>query len=74
MVTRIASNIPGAKILKKPKVLSWFKEDVFCEFELNNKQFTIEEPFGDNSRYLIGTNPPGNCEELEIIEEAFRNA
>lgn len=73
-VTRIVSNIPNTLILKRPKLLSWFNEDIFCEFYFKNKSFTIEEPFGDHSRYLIGANPPGYCEELEIIEEVFRNA
>jgi hypothetical protein len=47
---------------------------VFCEFELNNKLFTILEPFGDNSRYLISKEPVGYCGELELIQEAFKNA
>lgn len=74
-VYRIIEKIPNVKLLKKPKFLSGFSgdDDIFCEFEINNKQFTIEEPFGDNSRYLIGSNPPGYCSELEIIEQAFKD-
>jgi hypothetical protein len=71
---QVAAKIPEVRILKKPKFLSWFKEDVFCEFELNNKLFTILEPFGDNSRYLISKEPVGYCGELELIQEAFKNA
>ena len=71
-VSKVVSRIKNAKILKKPKFLSGFRgEDIFCEFELNEKKFTIEEPFGDNSRYLVSTNPPGHCEELELIEREF---
>ena len=74
-VSRIASKVPNVKLLKTPKFLSWFRDDdIFCEFAINDKKFTIEEPFGDNSRYLIGANPPGHCEELEIIEMTFKNA
>ncbi len=74
-VSRIAAQIPNAKLLKKTKDLSGLRgEDVFCEFELNSKLFTIEGPFGDNSRYLIGSNPPKHCPELELIEKAFINA
>ena len=74
-VYRIIEMIPNVKLLRKPKFLSGFRgEDVFCEFEINNKQFAIEEPFGDNSRYLIGSNPPGYCPESEFIEQAFKDA
>ncbi len=74
-VTKIVSLIPKVDVLKKPKYFSWFKDsDVFCIFKLNGREFTIEEPFGDNSRYLIGANPPGHCAEISIIEEAFKNA
>lgn len=74
-VTRIVENIPNVTILKKPKFLSWFRDDdVFCVFILNNTEFTIEEPFGDNSRYLIVANPPRHCPELSTVEVAFSNA
>jgi len=74
-VSKIVGKIPNTKVLKKPKFLSGFRdEDIFCEFEVNEKKFTIEEPFGDNSRYLICSNPPGHCKELELIEREFINA
>jgi len=73
-VTKIIEKIPNATITKRPKFLSWFRDgDVFCIFNINNKVFTIEEPFGDNSRYLIGANPPDHCSEIAIIEEAFKS-
>ena len=74
-VVRIVGSIPNVTILKKPKFLSWFRDDdIFCVFMLNNKEFTIEEPFGDNSKYLIVSNPPGHCSELLTVEAAFNNA
>ena len=73
--TRIAASIPNVKLMKKPKFFSWFRDGgVFCVFKLNNKEFTIEEPFGDNSRYLIISNPPNHYPELSEIEAAFKNA
>ncbi len=73
-VTKIIETIPDVKIIKKPSFLSWFRDnEIFCIFELNNREFTIEEPFGDNSRYLISAKPPGHCAELAIIEEAFKS-
>jgi len=74
-VTKIIEKIPNVQITKRPKLLSWFRDgDIFCIFKLNNNEFTVEEPFGDNSRYLIGANPPGHCAEIDIIEEAFKRA
>ena len=71
----IVESISNVVILKKPKLFSWFIDgDVFCVFVLNNKEFTIEEPFGDNSRYLIASNPPGHCSELLTVEAAFNDA
>ena len=73
-VAKIIESIPNVKLKKKPKFFSWFRNnDVFCIFELNNREFTIEEPFGDNSRYLIGCNPPCHSPEIIIIEKAFKD-
>jgi hypothetical protein len=73
--TNIVKLIPSVRLIKKPKkFLSWWREDIFCEFELNGVHFIIEEPFGDNSRYWIGGKNPGWCSELEIIEQAFKSA
>jgi len=53
--TRVIETIPGVKVLRRPKrFLSWFREDVFCEFELGGATYLVEEPFGDNSRFWIG--------------------
>ncbi len=73
-VSKIIEAIPNVTIIKKPKFLSWFRdEDVFCIFNLNNKVFSVEEPFGDNSRYLIGAMSPGDCSEIVTIENAFKS-
>jgi hypothetical protein len=71
--TAIVERIPGVIVKRRPKkFLSDFREDVFCEFELNGVTFEIEEPFGDNSRYWIGKAGGGWCPEVEIVERAFR--
>ena len=73
--TRIASSIEGVRILRKPKkLLSWFREEVFCEFELEGVRFEILEPFGDNSRFLIGSEQSGAESSLEKVRKAFSNA
>ncbi|MDH5444460.1 MAG: hypothetical protein OEY52_02820 [Gammaproteobacteria bacterium] len=75
-VFKIISSIDGVNITKKPKrIFSWFRESVFCEFEINGIQFEIEEPFGDNSRYWVGKSKHGGyCDELLLVADAFRNA
>ena len=73
-VVRIVERIPEAVIIQRPKLLSWLREDVFCRLEVGQQAFTVEEPFGDNSRYLVGAEPPGWCPQLEVVEKAFREA
>src|SRR5262245_34019463 len=58
-VCRVVERIAGARITTRPKFLSWSRQDVFCEFELDGASFQIEEPYGDNSRYWVGRKPPG---------------
>lgn len=71
---RIAAGVSGVEIVKAPKkVFSWFREAVFCEFTIQGNLYEIEEPFGDNSRYLIsGVNNPSP--ELNQVLEAFKAA
>jgi hypothetical protein len=38
-------------------------KDEICSFELSGERFIICEPFGDNSRFWIGTEPPHWCPE-----------
>ena len=73
-VVHIAQGIPDVVIVRKPKMFSWFREEVFCEFKVGEQLFTVEEPFGDNSRFLVGAEPPGWCPQLELVEMAFREA
>jgi hypothetical protein len=51
--------------------LSWFREEQFCEFEVEGQRFVIEEPYGDNSRYWIGPEPPAWCEQIGVVRDAF---
>lgn len=48
--------------------------DEFATFELNGKTFVLEEPFGDNSRYLIYQQPPQPSAELNALMTAFAQA
>jgi len=53
-VCRRVSRIPGVTITRTPKALSWWREESFCEFSLDDVPYEIVEPYGDNSRYWIG--------------------
>ena len=70
---KIVRSIPGARVLKRPRFLSFTKEEEFCEFEVKGQKFKAWEPFGDSSRYWIGPDPPHWCEQLEIVRRVFAN-
>src|SRR2546430_1616831 len=63
--------IPGATIIKQAPFRLFKGEDVFCEFVLDGQRFKIWEPNGDNSRYWVGPVPPGSCEQVTVVREAF---
>jgi len=67
----LVRTIPGATVVREPRFLSYWREDEFCEFEVNGQRFKAEEPFGDNSRYWIGPEPPRWCAQLESVRQAF---
>lgn len=73
---RIARTIPGARMITRPPVpvFGWFGPDAFCRFRIDSTEFVIEEPYGDNSRYLICANPPSPVPELSTVREAFLRA
>jgi hypothetical protein len=72
---KIASKIPGARILRGPRVLSDFRDDEFCEFELDGVTFVMWEPFGDSDTYWIGpkagAQAPRHLPLLEAVRKAF---
>ena len=68
---RVVKTIPGASFVRKPKLLSWFREDVFCEFTVDGEAFEAEEPYGDNSRYWVGPRPPRWLPQTERVRDAF---
>ncbi len=49
----VVAGIPGVRMIRLYRALSG--EDAFCAFELDGVVFVIEEPWGDNSRYWIGS-------------------
>ena len=68
---RVVENIPGALITRRPKFLSWFREEVFCEFLMDGRTFLAWEPFGDNSRYWIGPESTEWLPQTQSVRDAF---
>lgn len=66
LVRHIAASVPGARIVRTN-----FREDQFCEFEIANARFAIEEPFGDNSRFCIGPANGVAVEAVELVQAYF---
>jgi hypothetical protein len=71
-VCGVVSRIPAARLIRKPKMFSSFREDEFCEFEVEGVKFVAWEPFGDNTRYWIGPEPPRWVPQIDAVREAFK--
>ena len=66
---KVAESIPGADIMKRSRL---FRDtDEFCIFTVGGEEFAIEEPFGDNSRYRIGTRDGNPSQSLPLVRRAF---
>lgn len=70
-VCRVVKTIPGATLIREPKILSWFREEVFCEFTVDGEAYIVEEPYGDSSRYWIGPISSGWLAQTEKVHDAF---
>ena len=71
-VCQVASTIPGVRIVRKPKTFCWFREDVFCEFEVDGVTFIGWQLFDDN--YWIGPEPARWVPQIGSFREAFERA
>jgi len=70
---KILGRIAGVRILRSPLPLSGFREEEFCEFELNGELFAAWEPYGDNSRFWIGPASGTPSKSIQVLIDAFRN-
>jgi len=70
---RIVEGVPGVTITRPVRRLfsSEPESDEFCEFRLENLTFVLCEPFGDNSRYWVGSQTGEPSNEVERVREAF---
>ena len=72
-VARIVETIDGARVNFTPKWFSW-PQAVLCKFEIGGRSFRVEEPFGDNSRFWVGGDPPGWHQTFSRVVTAFEQA
>jgi hypothetical protein len=70
-VCKVVARLPGCRLVKRPRFLSWVRESEFCQFEIEDTTFVVEEPFGDNSRYWIGSKPPRWVPQIAAVRQAF---
>lgn len=70
-LARVVGSLSGVRIRRRPKFLSWFREEEFCEFEVDGGSFVAWEPYGDSSRYWIGPKDRRPHPAIERVEEAF---
>lgn len=63
---RIIESIPGVTVLTISKEPFWLRDEVFCKFKINDMDFEIWEPFGDNSRFSIMSDN-SNPNDMEIL-------
>lgn len=70
---RAARAIAGAHVLRWPRRWRW-RDDQFCEFELDGVRFVIEEEYGDSSRFTVSSVPPGPGPALMRVRAAFADA
>ena len=68
---RVAATVPGALVTKRPRFLSWFRQDEFCRFRVDGDDYAAMEPFGDNSRYWVGPDPPRWLPQTQRVRDAF---
>lgn len=69
MARRIAASVPGARVTE-----SDLRNDAFCEFEITGERFAIEERFGDNSRFWIGTVGAQRGAAIQAVHLQFESA
>jgi hypothetical protein len=70
---KFIGTLPNVEFIKRPRYFSLFGDDVFCVFRLGSQIFQVWEPWGDNSRFHIGTNPVVGSPELEALRNFFLN-
>ena len=70
-VCDLLGSFADTAIKRRPCFLSEFREEQFCDFSFSGQAFRVWEPFGDNSRFWIGPEPPEYCEQTSRLHALF---
>lgn len=66
---QIVKRIPGVEVLERPRLLGdW----TFCRFTLDGIEFSIDEPFGDNSMFDV-TAERADSPAIERVAQVFES-
>ena len=72
---RILEGLRGVRILERQRLFRGLRdEEIRIRFEFEGERFTVEEPFGDNSRFWVGPESRIPTPRLNPIREAFARA
>jgi hypothetical protein len=69
----VVKNTPGVTVLRPPRRMFSRQpdRDDFCQFQIGKRTFVIWEPWGDSSRYWIGSDPAEPSAELKLLAASF---
>ena len=70
-IARFLGQIPEVHVTKWPKRFSW-NDDDFVHFEFRGRNYIVEEPWGDNSRYLISAEDEAGFSHMAQIQAWFK--
>ena len=73
-IAKILSGVDGITNIKKRKLFHKYEDDEYrLEFDYNDENFLIFEPWGDSSRYwIVPKNSDHLSSKISFIEEIFR--
>lgn len=72
-LARLVGAIPGVQILRRPLLLSRWRESEFCEFQLAGDVFVASSE-DDGGRFLISSRGPASHATRETVRQAFCDA
>ena len=70
---RAIKAIPNVKVIRPLRHFVADNQDVFCVFKVGSTVLEIEEPWGDNSRYVVASSPAAPSQELELVKQHFHS-
>jgi hypothetical protein len=72
---RILEGLPRVRVVERQRLFRGLRdEEIRIRFEYEGERFTVEEPFGDSSRFWVGPESRTPTPRLDPIREAFARA